>query len=115
MAGAIDRYLEEDHVRIDNSASRQAGEGIEQKAYAEFRGALLQRFRSSGQLQHYISGVPVQAIGVPGQSLPLCTPEIAKKSAAAAKTAVSQPHQHGPRTVAFSRPSAQRTSGLCHV
>jgi hypothetical protein len=43
MAGAIARYLEEDHDRIEDALQRaiQSGEGIEPTAYAEFRGALL--------------------------------------------------------------------------
>jgi hemerythrin HHE cation binding domain-containing protein len=43
MAGAISRYLEEDHTRIDNALRRAVslGEAIEPTPYAEFRGALL--------------------------------------------------------------------------
>jgi hypothetical protein len=43
MAGAIARYLEEDHDRIEDALQRaiQSGEGIEPTAYAEFRRALL--------------------------------------------------------------------------
>ena len=43
MPGAISRYLEEDHARIDGALQRAAGsrEEIEPKAYAEFQEALL--------------------------------------------------------------------------
>jgi len=43
MPGAISRYLEEDHARIDGALQRATGplEEIEPKAYAEFREALL--------------------------------------------------------------------------
>lgn len=43
MAGAITRYLEEDHSRIDAALRRatHSGPAIEPTAYAEFRGALL--------------------------------------------------------------------------
>jgi hypothetical protein len=43
MAGAISRYLEQDHARIEDALQRAAnqGEEIEPTAYAEFRGALL--------------------------------------------------------------------------
>jgi hypothetical protein len=43
MPGAISRYLEEDHARIDGALQRATGsrDEIEPKAYAEFREALL--------------------------------------------------------------------------
>jgi len=43
MAGAISRYLEEDHKRIDDALRRAVShqEDIEPTAYAEFRGTLL--------------------------------------------------------------------------
>ena len=42
MAGAITRYLEKDHERIDDALRRaDSGETIDLDAYAAFRGALL--------------------------------------------------------------------------
>ena len=43
MTGAVSRYLEDDHIRIDEALQRAASsaEGVEPTAYAEFRGALL--------------------------------------------------------------------------
>src|SRR5690242_10613908 len=43
MTGAVTRYLEKDHARIDDALRRAAGRGerIEPIAYAEFREALL--------------------------------------------------------------------------
>ena len=67
MAGAISRYLEEDHKRIDDALRRAVnrGEEIEPTAYEEFRGALL---RHIGMEEKIL--LPVARSAREGKSLP---------------------------------------------
>jgi hypothetical protein len=67
MAGAIFRYLEADHVHIEDALQRavRPGEGIEPTAYAEFRGALL---RHIGMEEKIL--LPAARIARGGKALP---------------------------------------------
>jgi hypothetical protein len=67
MSGAISRYLEEDHKRIDDALRRAVnrGEEIESTAYEEFRGALL---RHIGMEERILLPAARSAQG--GKSLP---------------------------------------------